>query len=269
MKIQNLLLLAVIALILGSCNTSKEVPYMINVGQLPQEVLQAASKATDQALMPGDMLDITVTSFNAEAVKPFNRGTYRSSESGAQAQSSGTNTSLQYYLVDTNGDIEFPVIGKLHVGGLTKSAAQNLIASQIYPKYLTERPGVEVRLHNFQVTILGEVASPGVITSDNERLTILEAIAKAGDLTITGKRDNVLVVSTNADGSRAVRYVNLNDKNLIVSSDFYLKQNDIVYVEPNSSKARSSWSVPPALTLSISSIGTLISIATLIITLTK
>ncbi len=270
MNIKNLLLLAIIAIIAGSCNTTKDVPYVIDAGKLPPEVLQAASKATDQAIMPGDLLDITVTSFNAEAVKPFNRGSYHNAESGALTQSSGNGQDgLQNYLVDSKGDIEFPLLGKLHVGGMTKSAIESLIASQIYPKYLTERPGVEVRLRNFHVSILGEVNSPGVISSQNERLNILEAIAQAGDLTIQGKRNNVLVVSTNADGSRSVRYVNLNDKNLLVSPGFYLNQNDIIYVEPNASKARSSWSVPPALTLTVSSIGTLISIATFIITLTK
>lgn len=269
MKIQKLLLLAIIAVIAGSCNTSKDIPYVIDAGKLPQEVLQAASKATDQAIMPGDLLDITVTSFNSEAVKPFNRGSYRNAESGVQSQTTGNQDGQQNYLVDTKGDIEFPMLGKLHVGGQTKSAVENLIASQIYPKYLTERPGVEVRLRNFHVSILGEVNSPGVVSSQNERLNILEAIAQAGDLTINGKRNNVLVVSTNADGSRSVRYVNLNDKNLLVSPGFYLSQNDIIYVEPNGSKARSSWSVPPALTLTVGSVGTLISIATFIITLTK
>ena len=269
MKIHHFLFLAIVALVLGSCNTSKDIPYMIDAGKLPQDVLQAASKANDPVIMPGDLLDITVSSFNAETVKPFNRGTYRSSESGASTNSSGQEQSQNYYLVDVSGNIEFPILGKLHVGGLSKTAIEDLIASRIYPKYLTERPGVEVRMRNFHVSILGEVASPGVITTQNESMNILEAIAKAGDLTIQGKRYNVMVISTQADGSRTVRYVNLNDKNLIVSPDFYLHQNDIIYVEPNASKARSSWSVPPALTLTVSSIGTLISIATLIITLTK
>ncbi len=139
----------------------------------------------------------------------------------------------------------------------------------IYPRYLNQKPNVEVRLQNFRVYALGEFNKPGIVSSPNGRMNILEAIAMAGDLTINGKRENIMIIRTNSDGSRQVKNVNLNDPNIIVSPDFYLQQNDCIYVEPNASKARSSWSVPPALTLSLSSIGTLVSIATLIVTITK
>ena len=177
--------------------------------------------------------------------------------------------SMYYYLVDANGNIEYPYLGTLHIGGMSKSAVENHIASLIYPRYITERPGVEVRFQNFRVYILGEVKSPGEIKATNGRLNLLEAIAMAGDLTIQGRRDNVMIVRTNSDGSRSIQTVNMNDKNMILSPNFNLQQNDIIYVEPNSSRARASWNVPPALSLGMSSVGTLISIATLIITLTK
>ena len=176
---------------------------------------------------------------------------------------------MYYYLVDANGNIEYPFLGTLHIGGMSKSAVEDYIATQIYPRYLTERPGVEVRFQNFRVSILGEVKSPGVIKATNGRLNLLEAIAQAGDLTIHGKRDNVMIIRTNSDGSRSIQTVNMNDKNMILSPSFNLQQNDIIYVEPNSSRARQSWNVPPALSLGMSSVGTLISIATFIITLTK
>jgi len=268
MKSKIILIFALVALIFSSCNTQKDIPYMIGANQLPQEVLQSAAKASDPVVMPGDMLQINVISRNTEAVKPFNKIDYVSSL-GTNNNINNQENAMYYYLVDANGNIEFPYLGTLHVGGMSKSATENYIASQIYPRYLTERPGVEVRFQNFRVYILGEVKSPGEIKAVNGRLNLLEAIAKAGDLTIQGRRDNVMIVRTNSDGSRSIQTVNMNDKNLIVSPNFNLQQNDIIYVEPNSSRARSSWQVPPALTLGMSSVGTLISIATLIITLTK
>ena len=267
MKSKLLLLVMMAAAIMTSCNTQKDIPYMIGADQLPKEVLQSAAKANDPVVMPGDMLQINVISRNTEAVKPFNEIDYVTNLGGNN--NNNNENSMYYYLVDANGNIEFPYLGTLHVGGMSKSATENYIASQIYPRYLTERPSVEVRFQNFRVYILGEVKSPGEIKAVNGRLNMLEAIAKAGDLTIQGRRDNVMIVRTNSDGSRSVQTVNLNDKNFIVSPNFNLQQNDIIYVEPNSSKARSSWNVPPALSLGMSSVGTLISIATLIITLTK
>lgn len=268
MKLKLFLQLSVVALIFSSCNAHKEIPYMIGAEQLPKEVLQSAAKASDPIVMPGDMLQINVISRNTEAVKPFNKSDYIANVGGISSSGDREN-SMYYYLVDDKGNIEFPYLGTLHVAGMSKSATENYIASQIYPRYLTERPGVEVRFQNFKVCILGEVKSPGEYKATNGRINLLEAIAMAGDLTIHGRRDNVMIVRTNSDGSRSINVVNMNDKNMILSPNFNLQQNDIIYVEPNSSKARSSWNVPPALSLGLSSVGTLISIATFIITLTK
>ena len=269
MKSRFFLSLSIAAVIFSSCTSQKDIPYMIGADQLPKEVLQSAAKASDPIVMPGDMLQINVISRNTEAVKPFNKIDYIANIGGNSTMNNNNENSMYYYLVDATGNIEFPYLGTLHVGGMSKSATENYIASQIYPRYLTERPGVEVRFQNFKVYILGEVKSPGEIKAVNGRLNLLEAIAKAGDLTIQGRRDNIMIVRTNSDGSRSIQTVNLNDKNVLVSPSFNLQQNDIIYVEPNSSKARSSWTVPPALTLGLSSVGTLISIATFIITLTK
>ena len=269
MKSKLLLLVLLAAAIITSCNTQKDIPYMIGANELPAEVLHSAAKASDPVVMPGDMLQINVISRNAEAVKPFNKIDYVSKIGGNTNLNNNNENSMYYYLVDANGNIEYPYLGTLHIGGMSKSAVENYIATQIYPRYLTERPGVEVRFQNFRVYILGEVNKPGEIKATNGRLNLLEAIAQAGDLTIHGRRDNVMIVRTNSDGSRSIQTVNMNDKNMILSPSFNLQQNDIIYIEPNSSRARQSWNVPPALSLGMSSVGTLISIATLIITLTK
>lgn len=270
MKIKSLMIFTLLAAVLVGCQSTKDIPYLIDANNLPTDVLKAAARSVDPTVMPGDMLFINVSGPDEEAVKPFNKTQYlsRNNSSNSTGITNGENSML-YYLVDNNGYIEFPLLGKLKVGGMSKSATEEYIAAQIYPRYLTVKPGVEVRFENFHVYTMGEVNSPGIVKASNGRLNILEALAQSGDLTIKGKRDNIMIVRTNADGSRTVKTVNLNDRNLIVSSDFNLQQNDIIYVEPNASKARSSWSVPPGLSLGMSSVGTLISIATFIITLTK
>lgn len=270
MKIKSLIFAAIAAFIFASCNTTKDIPYLIDANKLPEDVLRAAARSVEPTIMPGDMLYINVSGADEEAVKPFNKSQYIiTTNSGNSSTINNSENSMLFYLVDNNGFIDFPLLGKLRIGGMTKSATEEYIASQIYPRYLTIKPNIEVRFQNFHVYTIGEVNNPGIVKATNGRLNILEALAQSGDLTIKGKRDNIMIIRTNPDGSRTVKTVNLNDRNLLVSSDFNLQQNDVIYVEPNASKARSSWNVPPALSLGLSSVGTLISIATFIITLTK
>lgn len=269
MKLKLSLILTTLLLILGSCASTKKVPYMVDAETIPQEALKQIEKSTDPTVRPGDLLEITVTSINLDAVRPFNRLSYITDIAGTSTNTTNDNNRSTYYIVDEKGNIEFPIIGKLHIGGMTKDDIQELITSKICPKYLTDKPGVDVRFKNFKVTVSGEVRNPGVYTSANERLTIMEALAMAGDLNITGLRDNVMLIRTEADGTRTVHRLDLNDKSVLISPYYNLQQNDVIYVQPNASKARSSWQIPPALTLTLSSIGTLISIATLIVTITK
>lgn len=270
MKSKISLIFATLLLVLGSCASSKKVPYMIDAETISQEALDKIVSSNEPIVMAGDLLEITVMSYNVDAVRPFNRSSFvqELNRTYSSSTSNDNNRSL-YYLVDDNGEIEFPVLGKLKIGGMNKSQIQEMICNQIYPKYMTEKPGVDVRFKNFKVSVIGEVKSPGVYTSSNEHLNILEAIALAGDLNITGMRENVMLIRTTADGKRIVQRLDLNDKELILSPYYNLQQNDVIYVQPNASKARSSWTIPPALTLTLSSIGTLISIATLIVTITK
>lgn len=270
MKIKNFITLAILGIILGSCGTPKDIVYLQNAEQLPPEVLQAAARINDPVIQPGDILQINVSASNPEVVRPFNKIDYIPTQGSSPIASGGNGeNSIYFYLVGNDGGIDYPLLGRLKVGGMTQSAAQDYIASFIYPKYITEKPNVEIRFQNFHVCTMGEVNNPGIVKAANGRISILEAIAQSGDLTIKGKRNNIMVVHTNADGSRKVSLVDLTDKHLLVSPDFYLQQNDVVYVQPNASKQRNSWSVPPALSLGMSSVGVLISIATFVITLTK
>lgn len=269
MKKLHSVLILFIALYVTSCASWKKVPYMVDAETIPQESLQQVAQKTEPIIMPGDLLEILVSASNPDVVKPFNRLGLMYELGGNMNASNVNNNNATYYLVDNDGNIEFPVLGTLKIGGMTKSEAQKVILEAISPKYITETPGIDIRFKNFKVSILGEVTRPGVYTSANERFTILEALAMAGDLTIMGKREDVMLIRTNADGTREIHRLNLNDKDIVLSPYFNLQQNDQIYVTPNASKARSSWTIPPALSLTLSSIGTLVSIATLIVTISK
>ncbi|MBR1882675.1 MAG: polysaccharide biosynthesis/export family protein, partial [Muribaculaceae bacterium] len=147
MKLHPLLLAALMVLLLGSCRTTKDVPYLIDADKLPQSVLDAAARMKEPIVMAGDMLQINVSGPDADAVLPFNKTGYMTA--AGNVNTTGMNSqdnSMYHYLVDNEGCIEFPLVGKLHVGGMTMSQVQELIASQIYPKYLTVLPTVEARI---------------------------------------------------------------------------------------------------------------------------
>lgn len=235
---------------------------MADIEEIPAEVLNAAVTQPSPVLAPGDILDITVMAKNPEVVVPFNKRLIQ----GEAYLRSTTTKAVEFYLVDQNGDIEFPVLGRIHVAGKTKSELELMIQEALYPQYLSELPQVSVWIQNYTVSVLGDVNSPGMFTIENERVSVLDAIALAGDLAITGRRDNVLLVRVNADGTKHVARIDLNDKNLIASPYFYLQQNDVLYVQPNKSKANSAVVVPPTTSLVFSATSILLTIANLIIT---
>lgn len=257
------------ALLMASCSAPKKVPYMVDAETIPAEVLAQINPFAEPVAMPGDLLNIDITSSNMDAVMPFNKNKYVSID-GTVATNGGSG-STQDYLVNKDGDIEFPIIGKLHVGGLNKSQIADLIKRELCPKYLREEPTVDIRFKNFHVTMLGAVGN-GIVTSDNERLNILEAVAKSGDLNIKGKRENIMLIRTHPDGHREIARLNIHDKNILTSPYYNLQQNDIIYVEPNSSMASGSWSMNPAVGATLTVVGglsSIIGLAMSIITLTK
>lgn len=256
---------------LSSCSSPKKVPYLIDAETIPTEVLTQAPTMAEPVIMPGDLLNIRIGATNMASVAIFNKNTYIDADGNvsrnAQSQITGSSmeASTEYYLVDKFGDIEFPVVGKLHVGGLVKSSIEDLIQSELCPKYLKERPSVDIRLMNFRVTVLGAVRDPGIVESQNERLTVLEAIAAAGDLDLKGQRENIMLIRTNPDGKREIHRLNLNDKNLLVSPYFYLQQNDVLYVQPNRSMAQDAWKINSAFGVTTTVVGSISAVASLII----
>lgn len=247
-------------LMLGSCGSTKNVAYFQNA----DSISYAASKMLYEAkIMPKDELTITVITTDPKAAIPFNLAVSQTIGTGGQLSSSGG--SLQGYLVDNSGNIEFPVVGTLHVGGLTKNQAETLIKSKVKP-YLAEQenPIVTVRMGSYHVSVLGEVEKPGIIYAPQEKMSVLEALAQCGDLTIYGKRDNVLLIRQDAQGEKHIYRLNMNDANIINSPYYYLQQNDIIYVEPNKVKAQNS-SIGSSTTLWFSAVSILTSIASLVV----
>lgn len=264
MKKSTPLIFIIALLFLSSCQLTKKVPYMQQIDEVPAEIFTDAPTVPEQIIRPGDLLDITVMATDRTSVQPFNR---RVVDVMTVRTSSYSQEELNYYLVDNSGYIDMPVLGRIKAQGMTKSELEDYVRNQIYPKYIHENPSVTVRFENFRISVIGDVLKPGSYTIPNERVNLLEALALAGDLNITGRRDNVLLVRINSDGSRTTARIDLNDKELIMSPYFYLQQNDIIYVEPNQSKAASAYSVPPAASIAISATSVALSAASLILTI--
>lgn len=253
------------------CKTNKQIVYLQDAGKQVTFSDSVQTPVPDVTLKVGDLLSITVNSIIPEAAIPFNLPVIPS-QIGANAYNMssaamGGGGSLQNYLVDTRGDMIFPIIGKIHAAGMTKSELVDYIKDKIYPRYIKEEPIITMRYANFKVSVLGEVNRPGVCPIDNEKISILDAIAMAGDLTIYGKRDNVLLIREN-NGKRETVRIDLRDKRLVNSPYFYLQQNDILYIQPNNPRSNSS-TLGSLETFSISIIGTFISLTTFVITILK
>ena len=259
MKIKSFFLLGVITLILASCSSYKQVPYLQNAAIVNTSEPQPLY---DAKIMPKDLLTITVNTTDPEAAAPFNL-TVQSSINAARSTSLTSQPALQQYLVNNEGNIDFPVLGTLHIGGLTKSEAEDLIREKLKP-YLRETPIVTVRMTNYKISVLGEVAKPGTFTVSNEKVNVLEALAMAGDMTIWGMRNNVKLVREDATGKREIVYLDLNDADIVTSPYYYLQQNDIIYVTPNETKAKNS-DIGQSTSLWFSATSILISVANLLI----
>lgn len=255
---------ALAVVLLASCGSVKNVAYLQN----SDEVSTSNSNFLyDARIMPKDILTITVSTINPDAATPFNLTV--PTPFNTQTRSSYSQPALQRYLVDNNGCIDFPVLGRLEVGGLTKSMCEKMIHDKIMP-YLnaSENPVVTVNMANYKISVLGEVNRPGMFNVSNEKINIFEALAQAGDLTIYGVREKVKLIREYDNGRKEIYTVNLNDANLISSPYYYLQQNDIIYVEPNTVKARNS-SIGQSTTLWFTATSILISVASLIVNILR
>lgn len=260
MKLYNKILLgAMTVLMLASCASHKHVAYFQNSKEVD---LSKSQYLYDARIMPKDQLSITVSTTNEEAAVPFNLTVptpYTANQRGTTSQAM-----LQTYLVDNEGNINYPILGQIHVGGLTKSECEKMIQEKIQP-YMSaaENPIVTVRMTGYQISVIGEVGHPGTFTVSREKISILEALAQAGDLTIYGQRKNVQLIREDASGQKSIHTFDLTDADIINSPYFYLQQNDVVYVTPNKAKSQNS-SVGSMTTLWFSATSILISLTTLL-----
>lgn len=225
-----LLYISVIAMLLSSCANSKKITYFNNV---PDATFKKTEVARETPIQPNDILSISVSSSNAEASAPYNLQTNNISRATTVT---GSNNESGGYLVNTDGTIDFPVLGSIQAAGLTKEQLKTNITNLILSKKQLLDPIVDIRYLNFEVTVLGEVTKPTVITVPNEKISLLKALGLAGDLTIYGKRDNVLLIREE-NGEKITRHIDLNSSDFFQSPYYYLKPNDVIYVQPNSAKA--------------------------------
>lgn len=263
-KILYLSFFIVLCVVLGSCGSSKNIAYFKNA----DSVNLAASKGLfDAKIMPKDLLTVTVSTTDPKAATPFNLSVTNTLNSTGTLYSGAG--SLQTYLVDNDGYINFPVVGRLKVGGMTKRQCENYICEKISPYMAaTENPIVTVKMASFKVSVSGEVKSPGIFYVDQEKINVIEALARAGDLTIYGRRENVLLIREDETGQKSVYRLNLNDANLINSPYYYLQQNDMLYVEPNSVQAKNS-AIGSSTTIWFSVVSILTSVASLMVNVLK
>lgn len=221
------LMLAIVLIILSSCSSSKKVPYFKDVPDslgLVKEI--DASVYTEPKIMANDLLNISIQTIDPQTTEVLNKP-----GSGISTSSSGVPT----YLVDKDGYIEMPMVGRVQLGGLTIADARERIREKA-KKYFVE-PVVNVRFANFYITMLGELSNPGRLTIPNEKISIVDAIGMASDLAISGMRNNILLIREENGKRIFVRY-DLNSSNIFNSPYFYLKSGDIIYVQQTKVKAR-------------------------------
>lgn len=227
--------LLIILLLASNCTAYKKIPYLTDADAISTEEFAKVAKKYEATIMPNDVLSITVNTSTGAASVDFNLPLL------PQEMTVSTVGTLQNYIVDNEGYIVFPVLGKIKVEGMTRKEIESYIYSQIYPRYLKEEPIVNVRFVNYKVVVIGEVAKPGIYTSANGQMTIFDALASAGDLTIYGKRNDVLLIREDAQGQRSIRRIDLQKNDILLDNDlYYLQQNDKLYVQPNKAKGNNS-----------------------------
>lgn len=225
-----------IILSVSSCGVPRDVTYFQGIDGLSRQQWEAMKQTYHTTICADDMLTINVSSWDPTVVAPFNPPAYGYYPQGEKDVNEGVQNHYSY-LVDRGGDINFPILGQVHLAGLTVLEANRKLQGLIV-KYAPDAL-VNVQIVNFKVGIFGEVVRTNMYTIPNSRISILDLIAMAGDLTINANRKNILLIRDN-DGLKEHVRLDITDPNIMASPFFYLKQNDMVYVEPNKAKIRNA-----------------------------
>lgn len=259
--IKRLSVIAVLGILLISCASREKLAYYQDIKNLSS----SENSSYDPVLKPDDLLLIFVSSPDPEVAAPFNLNTISiagSTSSGlSSSENAGGQVRYQTYLIDNQGFIQFPVIGSIKLGGLRREVALDVLKTAL-KKYIQE-PIVNLRILNYKVTVQGEVVRSGTFNVLTERITLPEAISMAGDMTIYGKRDNVLIIRE-IEGKKTYNFVDMTKSEFINSPFYYLSQNDLVVVEPNKTRINASV-VGPNISVIISSLSLLITVVALLV----
>jgi polysaccharide export outer membrane protein len=229
---KKIIYLFLLSILMGGCGSSKKIIYLQDVKTESKKI----DNSYELKIQEDDLLSITVNSKNPELSLPFNLPlvAYQTGRPSDQTMIGGT-LQLQGHLVDSKGDIYFPILGKIHAAGRSRLELANLIKDSLIKNDYIKDPIVNVRLLNYKISVMGEVTRPGTFPITSDRLTLLDALSMAGDLTIYGKRNRVYVIREDM-GQRTINIVDLRSSDIFSSPYYYLHQNDIVYVEPNRSR---------------------------------
>lgn len=255
-------LLVMMLLLMASCTSYKKVPYLQNSKDYGQAVAEAV--AYEPVIMPQDLLIITVVNPNdAAASMAYNLTSPSELNRNMSLTSQPT---LQNYIVENDGCVSIPSVGRVKIGGLTIPQAENTIRESV--KGFSSEPVVTVRFVDFKISVLGEVAAPGTYSIKNGKVNIFQALSLARDLTIYGMRENVKIIREGFGGAKEIVELNLNDAAILDSPYYYLQQNDVVYVTPNESKAKNS-DIGSSTSLWFSATSILISLVSLLYNILK
>ncbi len=219
-------------LLFASCNTYKTLPYFHDFPDSSRPTLALTVPFKNPVIQPDDVLSITIETLDQDVTNFLNKTATGISTSGSATVSAQQGVSG--YLVDRNGEVELPFTGTIKLSGLTTAEARDTIKTRV-SKYFNQ-PVVNVRFANFKITLLGEVARPATYTVPNEKINLLDALSMGGDITIFGKKENILLLRDTLEGDKKMIRLNLTSKDITGSPYFYLRPNDIVYVEPNKYK---------------------------------
>ena len=252
------------ALLLASCATNKRAAY---IQQVQTDIPTAIEQDYQIRIKPLDRLTVTINSKDPELAAPFNAASSYNSLNGLSTYSSSSNGNLQILTVDKEGKIQLPIIGEIDCDGLTRNELAKKIENTIRENGMVHDPIVIIQFADVKFSVLGEVARPGQFSITKDRISLFDALAMAGDLTIYGQRENVAPIREE-NGMRTVHYFDLKNPDILASPYFYLQQDDVVYVTPNKYKAQAG-EINQNRSFYISLVSVAVSVATLLVTITR
>ena len=252
------------ALLLASCATHKRAAY---IQQVQTDIPTAMEQDYQIRIKPLDRLTVTINSKDPELAAPFNAASSYNSLNGLSSYSSSSNGNLQILTVDKEGKIQLPIIGEIDCDGLTRNELAKKIENTIRENGMVHDPIVIIQFADVKFSVLGEVARPGQFSITKDRISLFDALAMAGDLTIYGQRENVALIREE-NGMRTVHYFDLKNPDILTSPYFYLQQDDVVYVTPNKYKAQAG-EINQNRSFYISLVSVAVSVATLLVTITR